>query len=149
MSRKRRNLRAIVTYLQESPERSSLFWWLAEHHDEIARANAGKRIRWQPLAAQLASYGLTDRNGKPASAEITRLTWKRVRQFVAEQAAAKQARQATGRLQPSRLPSTWRPPTTDPLAARPPDKPPDRTEGLSRAEANIAAVRRFIKSRIG
>ena len=118
MSKKRQDVEAVISYLQQGPNRSPLFWWLAEHHDALMEANDGKPIRWGPLALRLASFGLTDREGKPATPETVRLTWKRVRKFVADQAAAKLARDQTHRMQPSRLPATWRP-----TPAAPPPSP--------------------------
>lgn len=141
MSKKRQDVEAVISYLQQGPDRSPLFWWLAEHHDALTEANDGKPIRWGPLAARLASFGLTDREGKPASPETVRLTWKRVRRFVADQAAARLARDRTRKMQPSRMPATWRPQSADPPT------PPAEAESASRADANKAVIRRFMKSR--
>lgn len=140
------DVEAVVNYLQQGPDRSSLFWWLAENHDALLEANGGKPIRWGPLASCLASFGLTDRDGKPAMPETVRQTWKRVRQFVAEQAAAKRDRART--MQPSRMPATWRPQPADPPGPRPPDAPRDRTgDTASSADANIARLYRTIEDR--
>ncbi len=145
---KRPDVEAVVSYLQQGPDRSSLFWWLAENHDVLLEANGGKPIRWGPLASRLASFGLTDREGKPASPETARLTWKRVRRFVADQAAVKLARDRTRKMQPSRMPATWRPQPADPPGPRPPDAPRGGTgDAASSADANIARLHRTIEDR--
>lgn len=143
---KRPDVEAVVRYLQQGPDRSSLFWWLAENHDALLEANGAKPIRWGPLASHLASFGLTDRDGKPATPETVRQTWKRVRQFVAEQAAAKRDRVRT--MQPSRMPATWRPQPADPPGLRPPDAPREGAgDAASGADANIARLHRTMEDR--
>lgn len=141
MSKKRQDVEAVISYLQQGPDRSPLFWWLTEHHDALTEANDGKPIRWGPLAACLASFGLTDREGKAASPETVRLTWKRVRRFVADQAAAKLARSRVSKMQPSRMPATWRPQPADPPT------PPADADSAASADANRAGIRRYMKSR--
>ncbi len=137
MSKKRQDVEAIVGYLQQGPDRSPLFWWLAEHHDALMEAKDGKPIRWGPLAVRLASFGLTDREGKPATPETVRLTWKRVRKFVADQAAAKLARDQTRKLQPSHLPATWKPTPVEPPPARAMPHPAPTTNTNSAPAAPI------------
>lgn len=86
MTRKRPGLPAILEHLKQGPERSSLFWWLHEHHDELMAASAGRRIRWEPMVETFADLGLSDRTGKSASATSARQTWLRVRKLVARAA---------------------------------------------------------------
>lgn len=129
MSRKREDIEAVVSYLLQGPERSTLFWWLVEHHDELVEAKGCKRTRWGPLALQLASYGLTDRENKAASPAVVRLTWQRVRKYVANRNAAKTLQKVVG-MRPSRLPPTWRP--QEALPSQRPSKP-----GLPREVSTI------------
>src|SRR6516162_9519210 len=71
---------------------------MVEHHDELAQAAEGRRLRWKQLCERFAGLGLTDVNGKVASERTARATWSRARRAVAEareRAAAK--RPATGR----------------------------------------------------
>ncbi len=156
MSRKREQIEAVVSYLLQGPERSTLFWWLVEHHDELIEAKGHKRTRWGPLALQLASYGLTDRENKAASPAVVRLTWQRARKYVAGENAAKALREAKGNggKQPSRLPMTWRPQETLP-SQRPfaPGSPSEvstiiNNEDCTPEEA-LAGLRRILAERSG
>ena len=149
MSDKREKVEAVVSYLLQGPERSTLFWWLVEHHDELIEAKGRKRTRWAPLAAQLAGYGLTNRNKQPASPAVVRQTWQRVRRYMAEEKEAKAVRQHQRRQQPSHLPATWRPPVAPLSPACSSDGPSNTAADLSGAEANLASIRAFIKSRSG
>ena len=93
-------------------ERSSLFWWLVEHHDEIAAEAGGKRMRWEPLCARFAAHGLRDVNGRPPSPRTARETWLQARRTVAQ--ARERKRQADadvrpGQKFPSRISPAWRP----------------------------------------
>ena len=110
MGKKRPGLGAVLQIVARGPERSSLFYYLYDNHDEIARASAGRRIRWQPMAARLNELDLTDGHGKPATAEATRQTWIKVRKEVRKQRSLR----ATGMLpvaapRPKKLPADWRP----------------------------------------
>jgi hypothetical protein len=59
--------------------RSSLFWWLFEHHDAVMQSAEGHRLDWKGLRATFESEGLTDLDGKPATMRTARMTWWRVR----------------------------------------------------------------------
>ena len=40
MPRIKQGLKAVLTSIEHNPDRSTLFWWLVEHHDEVsAKAN--------------------------------------------------------------------------------------------------------------
>jgi hypothetical protein len=59
--------------------RSSLFWWLFEHHDAVMQSAEGRRQDWKGLCATFEFEGLTDLDGNPANARTARMTWWRVR----------------------------------------------------------------------
>jgi hypothetical protein len=59
--------------------RSSLFWWMLEHHDGVMQSAEGRRQDWKGLCATFQSQGLTDLDGNPANARTARMTWWRVR----------------------------------------------------------------------
>ena len=119
MPRRRAGLKAVIAELTQGADRSSLFWWLVDHHDELAAASRGRRLQWGPLCQRFKVLGLTDRTGKPASEAAARKTWLRARKLVAE--ARKTTEQAPGRpFFPSRLHKDWRPEVVQPSApARP------------------------------
>jgi hypothetical protein len=113
MGRYGKSLRVIVGEISQSGHRSTLFWWLVEHHDEIAAAAIGRRLRWGALCGRFAEAGLADLSGKPASPETARRTWHRARQMVAEARERQTAEAAkprrAGATPPSRLPKDWMP----------------------------------------
>jgi hypothetical protein len=63
--------------------RSTLSLWMRENHDGFAARLAVRRADWTVLAALFEKAGLTDGEGKTASAETARKTWHRVRQHMA------------------------------------------------------------------
>lgn len=109
MARDHKGLRAVISEVARGGDRSSLFWWLVDHHDDLVEAARGRRIQWGPLARKFAELGLTDRTGKPASAKAARLTWHRARRVVAEDRARRESDHGRKRLMPSRLSQDWRP----------------------------------------
>jgi hypothetical protein len=108
MPRRRAGLKAVIAEITQGADRSSLFWWLVEHHDELVEASRGRRLQWEALCKRFETLGLTDRTGKPASARVARLTWERARKVVARACEA-EANAPPKRLLPSRLPKDWRP----------------------------------------
>ena len=93
--------------------RSPLFWWMVEHHDEIA-ARAGERIHWDGVCAKAAELGLTDTTGSPPSRRNARETWRQARLYVAKARERRAQQQRPGSTPPSRISPDWRP-----QAARP------------------------------
>jgi hypothetical protein len=53
----RKGLRAVLREIAYSADRSALFWWMVEHHDELAHAAQGRRLRWKPLCERFAALG--------------------------------------------------------------------------------------------
>lgn len=147
MTTKRSDLEAVLADIEQSPDRSTLFYWLVENHEELAAASRGRRLHWTSLATRFRVLKLTDRDGKPASKETARKTWRRARAYVArlQGAAAKQREaeayeRATGTAAPSRPPSRtplgWQPQPVDPVAA-PVGSQPVRHPGQPMNEASL------------
>ncbi|MBV8487170.1 MAG: hypothetical protein JO161_02710 [Planctomycetaceae bacterium] len=112
MSRNSKGLRGVVREITHGGNRSSLFWWMVENHDQLASAVGGRRLEWTRLCARFAKLGLTDANGHAPSEQTARKTWQRVRRAVAkarELAAANQSARPQRR-DPSRITPDWRPP---------------------------------------
>ena len=129
MKKGRGALKAIVGELARSSERSSLFWWMVEHHDALAGASGGRRIRWQPLCQKFAALGLTDGTGKPANEKTAGETWLRARTEVARQ--RKDRAKAEAEMFPTLRPIPTqharqqdRAPRVEPAAAPPVVEPP-------------------------
>jgi len=93
-------------------DRSTLFCWLVEHHDELIAQAAGKRMRWEALCKLFAEHGLSDINGRPATPRTARETWFQARRAAVEAKRRKQASDAAkrpGSVYPSRISPDWRP----------------------------------------
>jgi hypothetical protein len=123
----------VLREITHSADRSSLFWWMVENHDELANAANGRRLQWTRLCAQFAELGLTDANGNPASEWTARKTWERARRAVAkarELAAAKREAMPK-RKYPSRVSPDWRPQVVEQsgLAASPARRSPSSWSG--------------------
>lgn len=82
MVKKQTGLQAVLQDIERGPVRSTLFYWMAENHDELLRAWTGRPIRWATLCARFETLGLTDRDGGRASERTARMTWLRVRKAV-------------------------------------------------------------------
>ncbi|MCW2318580.1 hypothetical protein M2322_004149 [Rhodoblastus acidophilus] len=86
--RQRSSKRSIDNLLQlvvRSDQRSSLFWWLFEHYDELRRAEAESRlgIPWRRFCKEFPALGITVVGGKPVTRQNAAQTWQRVRKEVA------------------------------------------------------------------
>jgi len=110
------DIQSFLDDVAHSPERSTLFWWLSEHHDALIVAAAGRRIRWIAHIPRLAALGLSDGEGKPVTPRTASDTWSEVKRDIARLRAAKAAQARD--LQPSRLPVTWKPTPVEPTPAR-------------------------------
>lgn len=73
---------ALIALVSQS-DRSTLFRWMTEHHDDLLAAASGERIRWKPFAEAAGTMGLTDVTGARPSPALCRQTWYRVRRLVA------------------------------------------------------------------
>src|SRR5271157_2848060 len=79
--RRARHHERLLAMVARSPFRSPLFWWLFEHHDELAVEAAGSRVGlpWSRLCSGFAEAGLTAVDGTAVKPETARKTWQRVR----------------------------------------------------------------------
>lgn len=125
MTTKRSALKAVLGDIERPPDRSALFYWLVDHHDELVTASRARPMPWASLCARFHSLGLTNRDGKPVTEETARKTWRRARDFVVQQQAAETARReaeayerATGSSaavrHPSRVAVGWQPTPASP-----------------------------------
>jgi hypothetical protein len=108
MARRKRDTKAILRIIERSEERSPLFYWMVEHHDEMLEAAGGKRIRWAPFCAKAVAHGLVDTRGQAPTERNARETWAQARRAVQEARAELAARPAKP-VYPSRMPK-WTPP---------------------------------------
>ena len=113
MARQKRDTKAILKTIERSGERSALFWWMVEQHDEIIKKANGKRIDWPGLCAEAARRGRMDRSGKPPSVMTAKKTWQRAR---LEVSAARSAAAALPpqKINPSKIDKNWRPANAPP-----------------------------------
>jgi len=122
MATDREHLQLILRDLARSEERSPLFYWLLEHHDQIIAAQEGKRIRWAKMVARLGAAGLTDVTGKAATARTARETWYRVRKVIAGRRSDQHGPRPAATM-PSKLPKSARPLVAETPASPPPALP--------------------------
>ncbi|MBN9560452.1 MAG: hypothetical protein J0H14_06935 [Alphaproteobacteria bacterium] len=144
MPKSKRQLKAILPVLERGGERSSLFWWMLDHHDEMVAAANGRRPRWKQLCTKFEGLGLTDGFGKPPSPEAARRTWRHVRKLAADKPKADEA---PGRKPPSRISPDWRP-----QEATPPPHAAQSVPGKAvapTADEHIARLRRAMAERSG
>ena len=109
MTKDPKGLRAVLREVGQSSERSSLFWWLVEHHRELKARAVGRRLQWEKLSALFNELGLTDINGNPAKPNTARQTWLRARRFVAAEEQRLAAARRPWATYPSRMPKDFRP----------------------------------------
>jgi hypothetical protein len=109
MTKDPKGLWAVLREVGQSSERSSLFWWLVEHHRELKAGAVGRRLQWEKLSALFNELGLTDINGNPAKPNTARQTWLRARRFVAEEERRLVAARRPWATYPSRMPKDFRP----------------------------------------
>jgi len=139
MTTKREDLGDVLGEIACSEERSPLFWWLLKHHAEIAESAKGRRMRWEPLLRRVLARGLTDGSAKSPTAETVRKTWWKVRREVAraKKLEIANAQLASAKIQPSRLPATWKPTPVEATPARAISRPASSTSTDSAPTAPI------------
>ena len=114
MKTKRAGVRAVLKQVRQRPDRSSLFHWMVQHHDQmLAEADGGKLI-WPELCVTFAALGLTNQKGAPANEPTARKTWERARKEVAEK-RTRSARAALTGLSPRSLMPSASPRTRTPI----------------------------------
>lgn len=169
MKTKRAGVKAILTQIERSSERSPLLHWMVEHHDEILAAAKGGRLRWVELCVSFRTLGLTNQRGEAATAQVARQSWYRARKEVARQRFHAARKAVTGfsdrSLMPSTVPASWRPtplpqsprPSASPAKLQPQTPSPvgDTMPGVGGpvskqvAKARLADLRRTLEERSG
>ncbi len=118
MRTKRAGVNAVLTQIEQGSDRSSLFYWMVKHHDEMAGKAKGRRLRWAELCITFKGLGLTNQHGEVASERTARETWYQARRHVASDRANSASLAATGIVRRhstvsvpsrSRAPSSWQP----------------------------------------
>ncbi len=119
MKTKRMGVRAVLNQIEQSADRSTLFYWMSEHHDDLIAKAKGRKLRWVELCVTFAGLGLTNQHGEIATERTARETWYKVRKTVARKRADTASVAATdfpmrGSTLPiatnrSRAPTTWHP----------------------------------------
>lgn len=84
--------RRILETIAKPSNRSSLFWWMLEHHDEVLRAAGGGRLNWKQICEEVTAFGLTNVSGGRVTEATARKTWFRVRREKARRDEASKRR---------------------------------------------------------
>jgi hypothetical protein len=93
--------------VRQGPDRSSLYWWMVDHHAALLAEGKAGRMPWLKLCKRFIALGLTDGSGKPPSPARACKTWREA--CIEVMAAADRA--APARLPPpSRQRADWQPP---------------------------------------
>jgi hypothetical protein len=105
MKIKRAGVRTILKQIAQRGDRSVLFHWMVEHHDEILDRAKGGKLIWGKLCVKFREHGLTNQLGQPVSERTARETWYQVRKVVAQRRADAERLAATGLAPRSLMPS--------------------------------------------
>lgn len=149
MDKDRTAHQTLLDHMTQPDERSPLFWYLIEHHDDLVAAAAGRRQRWRVLCADFQALGLTDGRGNAPSPQTARLTWWRVRREVARRMREKLTGIPARKKQPRDLPASTMPVLTPPQpgAGMRPVSALAGTEPAKAPGGSIARIRQLIDGR--
>jgi hypothetical protein len=117
MPRQRRITKAILDTIAHGEDRSPLFWWMVENHDEIIASARGRRMQWRTFCAEISRHGLTDTRGGPPTERGAREVWMQARRAVAQARQREQHSPSPQRKFPSRISPDWRPTIVSPAAS--------------------------------
>jgi len=120
---------AVIAAAHRSPRRSSLFWWLFDHYDELIEAKglSAHGLPWKSMCAVFSELELSLVGGAPITAERASKTWQRVRKEKARLAALEANAEAERAFQRARdprqnMPSRFTGSFTAPLSDRQPPR---------------------------
>ncbi len=69
MKIKRAGVRTILKQIAQRGDRSFLFHWMVEHHDEMLDRAKGGKLIWGELCVTFREHGLTNQLGQPCRSE--------------------------------------------------------------------------------
>jgi hypothetical protein len=97
---------AVIAAAHRSPRRSSLFWWLFDHYDELIEAKglSALGLPWKSWCAVFSELELSLVGGAPITAERASKTWQRVRKEKARLAVLEAKAEAERAFQRARDP---------------------------------------------
>jgi len=115
MERASKTVKSMFVAMTQRGERSKLFWWFVENHDDIVEGAKRQRIQWAVVIERANELGLTNRSGAPPTRKLAKLTWQRAQIYVAATSRADAAAMARP-LSPFPMPrsSDVRPVTAEP-----------------------------------
>ena len=142
---------AVIAAAHRSPRRSSLFWGLFDHYDELIEAKglSALGLPWKSMCAIFTELELSLVGGAPITAERASKTWQRVRKEKARLAALESKAEAERAFQrardprqnmPSRFTGSFPTPLSDRQPARVdarPLPPPSAMAAVVRSELTV------------
>jgi len=152
--RQQNSLKSVLKLVERGGGRSTLFYWMVDHHDQLMSAWSTQSVRWAPLCARFQELELTDGKGAPPSVHCAMVTWRKVRRAVQKA----RTEMASAKKSPARAPaqrlarSTATPPPAPPSCPPSPGADPaaeTEAEAEARAEANIEHMLRTVAERSG
>lgn len=117
MERASKTVKSMFVAMTQRGERSKLFWWFVENHDDILEGAKRQRIQWAVVIERANELGLTNRAGASPTRKLAKLTWQRAQIYVTAARRADAAAPARP-LSPFPMPrsSDARPVTAEPPA---------------------------------
>jgi hypothetical protein len=109
MTISKRELRAMREEVRQGPDRSSLYWWMVDHHAALLAEGKAGRMPWLKLCKRFIAQGLTDGQGKPPTPLRASGTWREATIEV-KAAADRAAASPPVPSLPSRQRADWQPP---------------------------------------
>jgi len=82
MQRASKIVKSMFVAMTQRGERSKLFWWFVENHDDILEGAKRQRIQWAVVVERANELGLTNRAGAPPTRKLAKLTWQRAQIYV-------------------------------------------------------------------
>lgn len=83
MERASKAVKSMFAQMTQQGERSTLFWWFVENHDDFLEGARRQRIQWAVVVQRVVGLGLTNRVGAQPSRKLAKLTWQRAQTYVA------------------------------------------------------------------
>jgi hypothetical protein len=108
----KRELRAMREEVRQGPDRSSLYWWMVDHHAALLAEGKAGRMPWLKLCKRFIARGLTDGQGKPPTPLRASRTWRDATIEV-KAAANRAAASPPVPSRPSRQRADWQPPLVE------------------------------------
>jgi len=110
----------ILKIMQQRPfrGRGAVYRWLRENHQEVMQGFASTHAPWDTVVASMIRDGVTGQRGALPNRKAAAKVWDRVCRDIKADAIELRTGIPQHKVQPSRLPATWRPQAATPPPSR-------------------------------